>query len=267
MGMSEPDIATSLKQEGLTPKEINDALNQSQIKSAISGSGQDASQSFESTQGTGFGSAPSSTTPGQTTPGTQTGPGGISVSIQTSPQQEQQGQYQPSTMEVPGGSPAGTAPQGQGQQANYYTPQPSPSPAPTPTPTPSDQPPTQGQEQEDSGYSADYSSYPYDSQAYGYNFGFSGMSDTAVEVAEQVFDEKIKNIIFQIEKLQNFKSIAESRIENIGIRLHKIELIIDKLQVAVLQKIGSYSTDLGAIRKEMEMMQDSFGKILRKKSK
>ena len=37
---------------------------------------------------------------------------------------------------------------------------------------------------------------------------------------------------------------------------------MDKLQLAILNKIGSYGKTLESIKKEMSMMQDSFGKAL-----
>jgi hypothetical protein len=50
--------------------------------------------------------------------------------------------------------------------------------------------------------------------------------------------------------------------ENISDRLKKIETIIDKLQIAILEKVGSYGKNLEGIKKEMSMMQDSFSKMI-----
>lgn len=93
-----------------------------------------------------------------------------------------------------------------------------------------------------------------------YQRGFS--TDTIVEISEQVFSEKIKKLQDQLGNLNEFKTITESKIENFSERLKKIENTIDKLQIAILEKIGSYGANLNSIKKEMSMMQDSFGKIV-----
>ena len=41
-----------------------------------------------------------------------------------------------------------------------------------------------------------------------------------------------------------------------------MESIIDRLQASILEKIGSYGQDLDSMRKEMSMMQNSFGKMI-----
>ena len=95
-----------------------------------------------------------------------------------------------------------------------------------------------------------------ESQETGYN------SDTFIEIAEQVFSEKIKKEQKQIEALNEFATLAETKISNNHERIKRIEIIIDKLQIAILEKIGSYGKNLESIKSEMEMMQDSFEKIV-----
>jgi len=87
-------------------------------------------------------------------------------------------------------------------------------------------------------------------------------TDNTVEIAEQVFDEKISKFQRETTTLQEFKAIAEVKIENIDNRLKRIEEILNMLQSAVLEKVGSYGNTLESIRKEMSMMQDSFSKTL-----
>ena len=50
--------------------------------------------------------------------------------------------------------------------------------------------------------------------------------------------------------------------KNISERLKRIESTIDGLQSAVLDKIGVYGSGLDSIKREMSMMQDSFGKVV-----
>ena len=64
-------------------------------------------------------------------------------------------------------------------------------------------------------------------------------TDTVIEIAEQVFSEKIKKEQKQIESLNEFATLVEARIGNDHDRIKRVEEIIDKLQIAILEKIGS----------------------------
>ena len=57
-------------------------------------------------------------------------------------------------------------------------------------------------------------------------------------------------------------TLLQARVENISERLKKIETTIDKLQIAILEKVGSYGQNLESVKKEMSMMQDSFSKMV-----
>jgi hypothetical protein len=87
-------------------------------------------------------------------------------------------------------------------------------------------------------------------------------TDTIIEIAEQVFSEKIKKEQKQIEILNEFATLAEAKISNDHERIKRVEDIIDKLQIAILEKIGSYGRNLDAIKNEMGMMQESFEKMV-----
>jgi len=116
----------------------------------------------------------------------------------------------------------------------------------------SQQPQTQQEEQ--------YQGYP---QEEAYEYSQTGVdTNTMIEISEQIFFEKIQKIQKNVEDLSEFKILAESKIENVSERIKKIETILDKMQIAILGKIGSYGSNLESIKKEMTMMQDSFGKIV-----
>ena len=190
-GTPDQEIVNKLQQQGVSPREINDALNQAQIKSAISN---------------------------------------------TSSTQE----IQPSIMRQEGTSNEQVPPTPQTQE--MYTPQ--------PQQEYSSQELYPQQEYYQEGSSGDYAS--------------EGMgADTMIEVAEQVFSEKIKKLQKQTEEINEFKTLAQTKIDSTAERLKKIETIIDKLQIAILNKVGSYGKDLETIKKEMSMMQDSFGKMVK----
>lgn len=86
-------------------------------------------------------------------------------------------------------------------------------------------------------------------------------TDTIIEVANQVFIEKIKKIENKVNELNEFKTLTKSKVDNIDARLTKIETTISQLQSAIIQKVGAYGENLSNIKKEMNMMQDSFRKV------
>lgn len=87
-------------------------------------------------------------------------------------------------------------------------------------------------------------------------------SDTITEISEQIVDEKIQSIKSQMEKVIDFKNTVESKIEYIDERLKRIERIIDRLQLSVLQKVGDYITNVEDIKRELQETQKSFGSLL-----
>jgi len=191
-GIPRDQIIDTMRQRGISPKEVNDAFNQSQIKSAVADESGD-----EEMQPSIMGQNPPK--PGQTA-------------------------YMPQTQEMQDAY----AQQGNGQQ-DYYP-----------------------QEQ---------NYYPQD--AYG-NYGAYAQTDTdlIIEVSEQVFSEKIKKLQKQTEAFNEFMTISQTKIDGMMDRLKRMETIIDKLQITILEKIGSYGQNLDSIKKEMSMMQDSFSKVI-----
>ncbi len=96
------------------------------------------------------------------------------------------------------------------------------------------------------------------------NYSQTGSNvDTIMEISEQVFLEKIKDIQKKVAKLDESKKLTQVKIENTEERLKRIESTIDKLQSAILGKIGEYGNNLQGIKKELGMMQESFGKAIK----
>lgn len=191
-GVSENGIVKQLQEQGISPKAINDAFNQAQIKRAVS----DENVKKENVGG-----------------------------LQAPPQQTSEGTYTPKTQEI--------------SEQEMYSPQP------------------QQEEQ--------YQGYPQEDN---YEYSQQGVdTNTIIEISEQVFFEKIQKIQKKLDEISEFKTLAESRIENLSERMKKIETIIDKLQIAILEKIGSYGSNLESIKKEMSMTQDSFRKLVAEKEK
>lgn len=87
-------------------------------------------------------------------------------------------------------------------------------------------------------------------------------TDMMMEIADQVVSEKIKKIQKVLEATSETAIMLQNKFENLSERLKKIENIIDKLQIAILEKVGSYGQNLESVKKEMSMMQDSFSKMI-----
>ena len=181
-GMGDSEIAESLRQQGVTPKDISNALNQSQIKSAVAGEYEEP----EDLSGEEYIPTP---------------------------------QYQ--TQEIP----ESYSPQGQNYQ-EYY--------------------PQQGYES----YGAVQSSSP---------------TDSMMDVAEQVFEEKTKKMQKQLDNFEQFRNLAMIQIQNISDRLKRLESMSDQLQTAVIEKVGNYGKDLSSLKKEVAMVEDSFTKLAKNK--
>jgi len=234
-GVPENEIINKLQEQGVSPKAINDAMDQFKIKDAVS------------------------------RPVPEEG-------------------MEPSV--VGGGTqPAGNSARAQKAGENvpndeFYIPQ-------SRLSYPKNQPPTQeyqeGAEQEyaqtsnQGGYEQDYgrdygtdygeqigySEEYYPQEGYEQDYGsYGGGTDTMIEIAEQVFAEKMRKIQKQLEDLNEFKTLAETKLINATSRLKRIEDSMDKLQMAILEKVGSYGRGLDSIKKEMSMMQNSFSKTL-----
>ncbi len=106
--------------------------------------------------------------------------------------------------------------------------------------------------------------YTYQEQPYSGGSGYAGGTDadTMIEIAQQVFSEKIKKIQVQLEDLNEFRTIYQTRVDGIYERLKKVESTMDRLQSAILEKVGSYGQGIESVKKELSMMQDTYGKIV-----
>lgn len=97
--------------------------------------------------------------------------------------------------------------------------------------------------------------------------GGAGMSpDTMIELSTQVFSEKIKKTSKSVDELSEFKALAQVKLESMDERLKRIEKIIDTIQIKVLEKVGSFASELQKTQKELEMVENSFSKVAMPKS-
>lgn len=226
-GKSEGEIIATLRAQGVNPMQISEALNQSKIKEAV------------------YDSNPTE---------------GMTPSIMQSDEDE---------MNTPSAAPT---PQ------ESYSPQPAPqqsqdsyAPQNAYTPAPQDSySPQYPQSYSQNNYSQDsyqdqsqYQDQEYSQDQY-YDQGYESSTDTIIEVAEQVFAEKIKKISKEMKELTEFKTIFETKVENINHRLERMEKQFDKMQLAILEKVGEYGKGLDYLKKELNMVEDSMAKMSKK---
>jgi len=211
-GRSDSEVIQILRSQGVPPKEIQEAINQAQIKNAVAGANtQGMQQSIMDTV--------------------------------PSPQEDsmQQEAYYPQ------------------QDYSYQQAQPA---------YPMQQDPYANQ-----GYAQDYSqnyatgdqNYYQDNYAGDYQQGYAPTTsdtNTLIEISEQVFSEKIKKVQETLDTINEFKALTDTKVKVMEERLKRIEGTIDQLQLSILDKIGSYGKNISSIKKEMEMIQDSFGKVI-----
>jgi len=189
-GMSDEDISGTLQQQGITPKEITDAINQANIKNAVTGeAGQDAPKT-----------AP------------------VATAAET-------GQYT------------------QPANAGGYAPQ------------------TQDYSQQ--GAPQEY----YEEAPYGTGAAAGTSPDTMIELATQVFSEKIRKTSKVVDELTEFKTLAQVKLDNMEERLKRMEKIIDTVQIKILEKVGSFASEMQKTQKELNMVESTVGKMNKSKAK
>ena len=260
-GMQDSRIISTLREQGVPPKQINDALNQAKIKSAVSSEKQGIEmepsimpapkpiQNGQTYEGGGADLSNEDLTPPPAyeniPPAAQRSFGRMTKEAS----EEEGGQSSGATSEQenipvphPGQTPQNYYAPSTQEQENYYTPEP--------------QEPEQDQTYYPQQDYQDYGYAPTEDTSGGID------SDTMIEISEQVFSEKSKPIQKSVDDLSEISTLIQSKIENFSDRLKRIESTIDKLQNAILEKIGAYGTNIDSIKKEMGMMQDSFGKIV-----
>ncbi|PIN93005.1 hypothetical protein COU54_04605 [Candidatus Pacearchaeota archaeon CG10_big_fil_rev_8_21_14_0_10_31_24] len=105
-------------------------------------------------------------------------------------------------------------------------------------------------------------------QQYNYqDTSYSPGTDTIAEISEQIVNEKLHNLKQDIEKIIDFKNSIDSKIEHLDERLKRIEKILDKLQLSILQKVGEYMSNVSDLKTELQETQKSFNAISSKSIK
>jgi len=245
-GASDKDVVSNLREQGVSPKAISDALSQAKIKDAVQGS-ESAVEEGMMPSVLGPEKAEELPTEGSISDEDLMPPPRLSPSMQSMNYVPLHQEADEEHLYVP--QPGDYNQQNQSQQQYPVSQQ------------QYQQPQEEYQQQE----YAPQENYDYQSQGMQPGISMAGSSadtDTVIEISEQVFADKVRGIIKQLETLNEFRTLSETKIENLSERLRRIELSIDKLQTAILEKIGSYGRGLDNMKKEVEMVQDSFRKIV-----
>ena len=221
-GQSDPQIIQTLQQEGIAPNEINEALSQSKIKSAIS-SEQAAGAMPESPQLPGA----MPTVPEQ--------PGALP------PQPGMQ-----ASMAQPGMQASMTPPSAMPPQQSIMP----------PTQDYTAYPEEAGGYEQPGAYGAEGA---YGDEYYGEG---GADIETINEISEQIVEEKTAKIKKQVSSFSRFQEEIQLETQRLNERVKKIEDTINELQMTIIGKIGEYGKDIQNISKEMQVTQNSFSKIL-----
>ena len=169
----------------------------------------------------------------------------------TTPGQEMQASIMPNQAEQQANPPAKPTTQEIPTQPPIQQP-----PAPEIYP-PQEQPPIEGQPQDNY--------YPQTPQAYGQDYyAPQGGVDTETisEIAEQVTTEKLNEYKKKTGDMVSFKSTIQDKVNDIDDRLKRIEITIDKLQQAIIGKIGEFGESNAMVHKDLDNLHGTVSKLM-----
>lgn len=87
-------------------------------------------------------------------------------------------------------------------------------------------------------------------------------SEMVVEIVDQAVSDKLSSLNKSISSLASLKDDFEMQVKEMDSRIKKLEENMEKLQHAIIGKIGEYGKDMKNVHTEMSAMQESFSKML-----
>jgi len=118
-------------------------------------------------------------------------------------------------------------------------------------------------------YSSQQYTQPYTTPVQGQSEGYAAQAyyagpsaDAITEVVEQIVAERIGKVSQELARSIENRQIIETKLEYVDERLKKIEKIIDRLQLSILQKVGEYMTNVEDLKTEVVETQKSFKTLL-----
>ena len=245
-GMTDNEIASNLQSQGVSPKEINDSLNQAKVKTAVT---DNASQN----------PSPQNTIPTTGNPSITDSPRSITqLQASTLSGQAKAPQTPALSEQAPILQNSTPAMQIQPEISQYPEPQESimqeqPNmdyPVPQETLPPEEAYP-QNTYENDGYYEDDY-------------YGEGGYTDTETitEIAEQVVTAKFKEFKKKTGDISIFQNTVKDKMANIEERLKRLENTIDKLQHAIIQKVGEFGENTNMIKKDLDNLHSTTSKLM-----
>jgi hypothetical protein len=221
-GMSESQLTTTLMQEGISPKEVNEALGQSKIKSAIY-SEEPAQKEPEMQQSIMEQPSEQATQESQVgTPNT-----GYQQQNYNYPQQSETQNYYQNPNQV-------ASQEGYSQQAYDPT--------------------AYAQDPNQQAYAQDPNQPVYYQQAMD--------METVRDIARQEIEDNLKKVRQEIDTLNKIKTELKFEVQGMDTRLARIEAVIQELQSAIIRKMGEYGEAISGISQEVRATQNSFSKMI-----
>jgi len=235
-GFTESQIIESLREEGYSPKEINDAFSQYQIKTVLNNNPEYPQENYFPGQAEVTTEFTKQRNPKRAAGITGMTPSMMSEERMQPPQLPplQQDDYEQEQSEY-------------SQEPEQYT-----SEQYAPYNDRAQQYPqeTQYPPQQYPAYEQDYPQYQ------------SSDIETINDIAEQIVEEKTAKLKKEINEITKFKNETALEIKNILMRVEKLENNFHQLQTAILGKIGDYGKDINKIAKEMTATQETFSKMV-----
>lgn len=85
---------------------------------------------------------------------------------------------------------------------------------------------------------------------------------TNEELIEAIIDEKWNDLLRDINKIIDWKSVAESRLSSMEQEIKDLRAEFDKLHQAVVGKVGEYDKHILDVGAEIQAMEKVFAKVL-----
>jgi archaellum component FlaC len=86
--------------------------------------------------------------------------------------------------------------------------------------------------------------------------------ETISEIAEQIISERISELKKEIGDIPSFNTQIKEKVSDIDERLKRIENSIDKLQQAVIGKIGEFGDNSALIHKDLDNLHGTVSKLM-----
>jgi len=245
-GKSDVQIIDTLREQGITPREINDALSRSRIKEAV-GEGQ---ENYGNSQNTNYNMQTTQEIPQ---------PMGSQENMQPSLMNQENYENQEYPTPYPGSYNNTQYSQSDPYAQNYQNDWQSP-----PMQYPGNYPAQENKNQQEMPMPESYGQYSdqdYVNQGYPQQYNAIN-NEMVVEIASQIMDNKIGQVTKTLNSLNEMKTLLDAKVSKIDERVARMESIMDALQTSLLRKTNEHEQNISDIKSELQGMQTGFSKVL-----